>query len=114
SLLLDISILLVTAAVCVTIGYFIRKLLAEAKIQSAEVAASQIIENAKKEAEGIKKEKLLEAKDEALKLRAEAEEEIKQWRQGMQRCEWHVILEEGGLVRESSMLEEREECREGR
>jgi len=48
SLLLDISILLVTAAVCVGIGYFIRKSLAEAKIQSAEAAAEQILENAKK------------------------------------------------------------------
>mgnify|MGYP001389227229 FL=1 len=114
SLLLDISILLVTAAVCVTIGYFIRKLLAEAKIQSAEVAARQIIENAKKEAEGIKKEKLLEAKDEALKLRAEAEEEIKEWRQEMQQYERRLILKEEALDRKSSMLEEKEESLEER
>lgn len=109
SLLLNISILLVTAIVCVAIGYFIRKLLAEAKIQSAEVAAQQIIENAHKEAEGIKKEKLLEAKDEALKLRAEAEEEIKGWRQEIQQHERRLIMKEEALDRKSTVLEEKEE-----
>lgn len=39
------------------IGYFIRKSLAEAKISSAEHAAMQIIENAKKEAEALKKKR---------------------------------------------------------
>jgi ribonuclease Y len=109
SLLLDISILLVTAAVCVGIGYFIRKSLAEAKIQSAEAAAEQILENAKKEAEAIKKEKLLEAKDEALKIRSEAEEELKGRRQEIQQQERRLIQKEEALDRKINALEQKEE-----
>src|SRR5690554_6723120 len=109
SLLLDISILLVTAAVCVGIGYFIRKWLAEAKIQSAELAAKQIVENAKKDAEAVKKEKLLEAKDEALKIRTETEEELKEWRLDIQQQERRLIQKEEALDRKMNALEQREE-----
>jgi ribonuclease Y len=101
--------LLVTAAVCVGIGYFIRKSLAEAKIQSAEAAAEQILENAKKEAEAIKKEKLLEAKDEALKIRSEAEEELKGRRQEIQQQERRLIQKEEALDRKINALEQKEE-----
>ncbi len=43
-----ILIVLVVGALCLWIGYFIRKSLAEAKISSAEQAAAQIIDNAAK------------------------------------------------------------------
>lgn len=45
-----ITIILVVAALVIGfgVGYFIRKSLAEAKISSAEQAAVQIVENAKK------------------------------------------------------------------
>lgn len=54
-----LSIILVVAALFFgfVIGYFIRKSLAEAKISSAEHAAAQIVENAKKEAEALKKKR---------------------------------------------------------
>ena len=62
------------------IGYFIRKSLAEAKISSAEQAAVQIMEGAKKEAESLKKETVVEAKDEVHRLRTEAEKDIRERR----------------------------------
>lgn len=73
-----ITIVLVVAALVIGfgVGYFIRKSLAEAKISSAEQAAVQIVENAKKEAEAQKKETVLEAKDEIHRIRAEAEKTL--------------------------------------
>ena len=62
------------------IGYFIRKSLAEAKISSAEEAARRIMDDAAKEAEALKKEAVLEAKDEIHKLRTEAERDIRERR----------------------------------
>ena len=70
-----IIIVLVVAAIFF-VRLFIRKSLAEAKISSAEHAALQIVESAKKEAEALKKETVLEAKDEVHKIRAEAEKTL--------------------------------------
>ena len=47
------------------IGFYLRKIIAEAKIRSAEDAAKQIQEEARREAEAKKREAILEAKDEA-------------------------------------------------
>lgn len=52
-----VLIILVVGVICLGIGYFIRKSLAEAKISSAETAAAQIVENARKEAEALKKKR---------------------------------------------------------
>jgi hypothetical protein len=45
-------------------GSYIRQSINNGKIQNAQVTASKIVEDALKEGENIKKEKLLEAKDE--------------------------------------------------
>ena len=59
-------------AVGISAGYYIRKLIAEARITSAEAAAKKIIEEAAQEANALKREKYLEAK-EAHRLRNELE-----------------------------------------
>ena len=48
------------AAVAFSAGYFMRKSLAEAKIGSAEEAASRIIQDAERDAEAKYREKMLE------------------------------------------------------
>ena len=59
-------------------GYSYRKKFAELKIGSAEEEAKRILdaamEQSEKDADNIKKEKLLEAKEEIHKLRSELEE----------------------------------------
>ncbi|WP_040948755.1 ribonuclease Y [Gorillibacterium massiliense] len=91
------------------IGYFIRKSLAEAKISSAEVAAAQIVENAKKEADATKKETVLEAKDEIHKLRAEADRDIRERRNETQRQERRLMQKEESLDKKLESLERKEE-----
>lgn len=103
-----ISILLVSTAVGVGIGYLVRKSIAEAKISSAEEAAKQILEKADREAEALKKEKVLEAKDEVYKLRTEAEKENRERRNELQRLEKRVLQKEETLDRKLENFERKE------
>ena len=73
-----ILIILVVSAVAAVVGYLVRKSIAEAKIVSAEHAANQIVEDAKRDAEANRIEVILEATDEVHTLRTEAEREVRE------------------------------------
>ena len=60
------------------IGYNARKRVAESEIGSAEEEAKRIRDDGAKQAETMKKEALLSAKEEILKQRNEAENELKE------------------------------------
>lgn len=62
------------------IGYVIRKNISEAKIGQAENLAKEIVEKANRDSETVKKEKLLEAKEEIHRLRTEGENENRERR----------------------------------
>ncbi|PYZ98084.1 ribonuclease Y [Alteribacter lacisalsi] len=109
-----ILILLITAALCVVIGYFVRKSIAEAKISSAEQLAKQITEEAKREADSSKKEAILEAKDEAHKLRIESEREARERRNEISKTENRLGQKEEVLDRKSETLDKKEESLEKR
>ncbi|MFD3445539.1 ribonuclease Y [Microbacteriaceae bacterium 4G12] len=102
-----ISILLATIVGAV-VGFFVRKSIAEAKINGATNAANQIVEEAKREAEALKKEALLEAKDEIHTLRTEAELEIRDRRSELQKQENRLMQKEENLDRKNETLEKRE------
>ena len=61
-----LSIVLIAAAalVGVVIGFLVRKSIAEKKIGSAEEQAKRILEDAIKNAENVKKESIISAKEE--------------------------------------------------
>lgn len=90
-------------------GYLVRKGIAESKIKSAEDAAVKIIVDAKKEAEGTKREAILEAKDETHKLRIDAEKDIRERRNELQRIERRLIQKEESLDRKFESIERKEE-----
>ena len=75
---------LIIGVVCliigVAIGIFYRKNVAEKTIGSAEQEATRIINDAIKSGETKKREAILEAKDEILKARTEADRELKERR----------------------------------
>jgi len=104
-----VLILIVVGALFFGIGYVVRKSIAEAKISSAEQAARQIVENAKKEADATRKETVLEAKDEVHKLRNEAERDIRERRNEIQRQERRLVQKEESLDRKLEALERKEE-----
>jgi len=107
TIILIISILL-TLIVGVVVGYFIRRSVSEAKITGARGAAEQILEDAKREADALKKEALLEAKDENHKLRTETERELRERRTELQKQENRLLQKEENLDRKDETLDKRE------
>ena len=79
--ILTVVLVLVAAAVAGALGFYLggenRKRTAEAKIGSAEEEAKRIVNDAIKAAEQKRKETIIEAKDEAFKLKSDADKEIK-------------------------------------
>lgn len=67
----------VSGFICFKQGISYRKKTAEAAVGSAEKEAERIVDDAKKNAETLKKEALIEAKDEIHKSRQETEKSLK-------------------------------------
>lgn len=96
--------LVIGAVVC----YFVVKSIEKAKVAGAKSAAEQILEEAKRNAEALRKEALLEAKDEIHKLRTEAEKEIRDRRNELQKQENRLLQKEENLDRKDESLDKRE------
>lgn len=104
-----IVVVLVAALVCGVGGFFLRKLLAEARIASAEEAARNIVEEAKRQAEAHKREARVELKDELHQLRVQAEKEIKEQRQELTQLENRLLSREEALNELQKDLARREQ-----
>lgn len=107
--LLGWFLFLLIAILAFVLGYVVRRLVAEAKIRSAEARALDIISKAEKEAEGKKREAILEAKEEVHRLRSDLERETRERRAELQRLERRLLQKEETLDRKIDSLERREE-----
>ncbi len=67
------------------IGYGIRKYLIEMRVQSAKNEANSILENAQRDAESIKRESIIEAREEAHQIKEKVDQESKERRSELQR-----------------------------
>lgn len=105
-----VLIILISLSFGLALGYLIRKLIAEARIQSAEQEATKIVEDAQRDAESKKREVLLEAKEEAHQIKEEIEKEARDRRQELQRLERRLMQKEENLERKSDGLEKKEEA----
>lgn len=88
------------------ISYHIK--VGEAKVGSAEEKAREIIDDALKTAETKKREALLEAKEENLKIKNDLDKEVKERRAEVQRYEKRVLGKEETLDKKLDALEKRE------
>jgi ribonuclease Y len=79
------------------------------KMQSVKEAAQKILNDAGKEVESIKREALLEAKEEALKVKNELEREIRERRSDTQRLEKRLLQKEESLDRKFEIMEKKED-----
>ncbi|MHB8927716.1 MAG: ribonuclease Y [Bacillota bacterium] len=91
------------------LGFLIRKMIAEARIASAEEAARKIVDEARKDAEGKRREAVLEAKEDVHRLRTEFEREVRERRAEIQRSERRLVQKEEVLDRKVESLEKKEE-----
>ena len=107
---LMVLLAVILAALGVLIGYLLRKNLAEGKLASAEMQAEKILEEARRSAEGVKKETLVEAKEEAYKLKTEMEQEIRERRNETQRLERRLLQKEENLDRKTEQIERKDEA----
>lgn len=105
-----IILLVLGAAVISAIGgYVVRKLLAEAKIASAEEAAKKLLADAIKDADAKKRETILEAKEDIHRLRTELDNETRERRQEQQRVDKRLTQKEEALDRKLENVEKKEE-----
>ena len=90
-------------------GFHYRKRIAEAKIGVAEERADKIVGEATKDAEAKKKEMLLEAKEESIRIKNEVEKEARDRRNELQRNERRLLQKEDALDRKVESYEKKEE-----
>lgn len=91
----------------VLIGYFVYKKYFEKKTQNAEGSAEKIIEDANQEAKALRKEALLEAKEEQLRLRNDFEKETRQRRSELQKIENRLNQKEDAIDKKENALDNR-------
>ncbi|MCL1934817.1 MAG: ribonuclease Y [Defluviitaleaceae bacterium] len=90
-------------------GYIYRKKIAEGKIGSAEAEAKRIMEIAIRDIETKKKEILLEAKEESIRVKREYEKEIRERRSEISRHEKRIINKEESLDKKIETIDKKEE-----
>lgn len=106
--LMDVAFAIIALIVGVVIGYYYRKSSHEKELAGARLTAAHILEDTRKEAETMKKEAMLEAKEENHRYRSEIEEEIRARRNEILKQENRVIQKEENLDRKENALSKRE------
>ena len=109
----DIIIAIIIAIIIlIVIGFIQRAMINKAsknRIESLQKEAEGVLEDANKESEALKKEVILEAKEEAHKLRNDLEKESRERRSELQRLERRLLQREESLDKKSDLLEKKEE-----
>ncbi|MDO4539635.1 MAG: ribonuclease Y [Syntrophomonadaceae bacterium] len=90
-------------------GYYLRRILAESRIGTAEAEAERLLEESQKEAEAVKKEVLLNAKEEVHRNRQEVEKEARERRRELDRLERRLQQKEEALDKKIDNIERREQ-----
>lgn len=108
--MIDIFLILLGIILGVVIGYFIVRDTLTKRQQEARTSAEHIINEAKKQAESLKKEKLLEAKEENQNLKDTFERESNEKRDELRAQESRLLNREQVLDRKSEVLDKKDEA----
>ncbi len=103
-----ILVILGSVAVGGILGYLVRKSISTKMLESSESLSLRITSEAKKEAESIKKEAILQAKDNLLKAKNEFERETREKRIEFDKIENRLYQKEESLDRKLDLLIQRE------
>ena len=90
-------------------GISYRKRIAEAQIGSAEEKSRRIIDDAIKNGEAKKREMLLEAKEENIRIKNEIDKEVRERRNELQQLEKRLVHKEETLDKKTTILEQKDE-----
>lgn len=108
-----IAVVLIAASTLglgVLIGYTVSRMNAAGRVRMAEVEAERILEDARAQSATLKREALMEAREENHRLRKEFEREARERRQELQQTEQRIRQREEALDRKASHLERKEEA----
>ena len=97
----------------VVIGIIVRKKMVENKLDSAEAYSRKIVLEASKQAETIRKEAQLQAKDKLYQMKIDFEEETRSRRKELQNQERRLFQKEETLDKKMEQLEQRESATAG-
>ena len=86
-------------------GAILMKIVVDTKLKRAKASAVKILEDAYNNAKNVKKEAIIEAKEEAHKLKIEVDGEIRQRRNEVQRLEEKVYAKEEFLTKKEEQLD---------
>jgi len=103
-----ILVVLGSVAAGVVLGYLVRKSISSKMLESSENLSLRITNEAKKEAESIKKEAILQAKDNLLRAKNEFEGETRDRRTELEKIENRLRQKEENLDRKMDLFTQRE------
>ncbi|MCI9177914.1 MAG: ribonuclease Y [Clostridia bacterium] len=107
-IIINIAVFLIAAVIFTFVGIYVRKKIAESKMESAENEAKKILELANIEAENKKKEEIFKAKEEIMNARKELDQEVRERRGEVQSQEKRLIQKEENLERKQDLVENKE------
>ena len=100
--------IMIAIVIGAVLGYLFQKWFASNRVTRANESAERIVEDATRQAETLKKESLVEAKDQIFQLRAEAETEAKERRKELTALENRLLQREESIERRAEGLDKRE------
>lgn len=112
--MIDIFLILLGIILGVVIGYFIVRNTLTKRQQEARTSAEHIISEAEKEADSLRKEKLLEAKEETQNLKDAFERDSNEKREDLKAQESRLLQREQSLDRKSEVLDKKDEALESK
>ena len=89
-------------------GFFYRKYVMDSHQQSLEALGKKILDDARKEAESIKKEAKLQAKDHLLQMKMDFEKETHERRHELDQLERRLLQKEENLEKKAALVDERD------
>jgi ribonucrease Y len=106
--LLLVPMIIVLVAIFFYLGWLLNSKLGKKSIVSSEERAKQIVTDAQKEANNIKREKLLEVKDEWYKKKVEFDGEVNHKRQKLQNLEKQLLTREENSEKKFELVVKKE------
>jgi ribonucrease Y len=89
-------------------GFYLRRMIIESRIDSVENLAKKILDEARKDAEAIKKETALQAKDQLFQMKVEFDKESKERRSELNTLEKRLLQKEEHLEKKMGILDGKE------
>jgi len=108
---IELVLMLVGAALFggLFIGMLLRRKMAESRVANAETAAVQVLDEAKRKADSLIKEAVIQAKDAVIAAKSEWEVESRELRREIQSQEKRLVQKEEYLDRKTVQIDERDE-----